>query len=217
MLAELFTNPFSFIVWILSLLVTITIHEFSHALAADRLGDPTARLEGRLTLNPLAHLDPLGTLFLLIARIGWGKPVPVDPFNLKNPRRDSALISLAGPGSNFLLASILAIFIRLILYLPLPEFIFLLIQAFFLPLIILNVGLGVFNLLPVSPLDGFKIVGGFLPRHLALQWEDLESYGLFFLFMLLFPFAGGSLITTLVNPIIFFFLRLLLPGAGTIV
>ena len=217
MLSELFNNPFSFFVWIVALLVAITIHEFSHAAIADRLGDPTARLMGRLTLNPLAHLDPFGTLFLLIARVGWGKPVPFDPFNLRNPRRDAALISLAGPASNLILASILSLVLRIIPYLPLPHIAFLLIQAFLIPIIILNVALAIFNLLPVGPLDGFKIVGGFLPRNLAYQWQELEGYGLFFLLLLLLPLAGGSLLTNILDPILSLILTILLPGLGTII
>src|SRR3989344_1658008 len=103
MFGLLFNDSLEFILWTISIVLAITIHEFAHAFAADRLGDPTPRLMGRLTLNPLAHLDPLGTLLLLIARFGWGKPVIFDPFNLRNPRRDSAIISLAGPVSNILL------------------------------------------------------------------------------------------------------------------
>ncbi|MBI4999855.1 site-2 protease family protein [Candidatus Gottesmanbacteria bacterium] len=217
MLAELFNNPFSFLIWTVALLVAITIHEFSHAFMADRLGDPTARLMGRLTLNPLAHLDPLGTLFLLIARFGWGKPVPFDPFNLRNPRRDSALISLAGPGSNLILATILSLILRAIPYFPLPEIVFLLVQAFFIPIIILNVGLAIFNLLPVHPLDGFKIVTGFLPKKLAYQWQELEGYGLFFLLLLLLPLSGGPLLLNILGPIVSIILTILLPGLGTII
>lgn len=217
MLGELFNNPFSFFVWTIALLAAITIHEFSHAWASDRLGDPTARLMGRLTLNPLAHLDPLGTLFLLFARFGWGKPVPFDPFNLKNPRRDAALISLAGPGSNLITATILSLFLKMMPNLPLSLTVYLLLQAFLVPLIIMSVSLGIFNLLPVSPLDGFKIVTGFLPKHLAYQWEDLEGYGLLFLLLMLFPMAGGSLLTNIMNPLLNFILTLLLPGLGTII
>lgn len=217
MLGELFNNPFSFFVWTLALLVAITIHEFSHAWASDRLGDPTARLMGRLTLNPLAHLDPLGTLFLLFARFGWGKPVPFDPFNLKNPRRDAALISLAGPGSNLITAIILSLVLKILPGLPFSLTAYLLIQAFLIPMIIMSVSLAIFNLLPVSPLDGFKIVAGFLPKHLAYQWEDLESYGLLFLLLMLFPMAGGSLLTNIMNPLLNFILTLLLPGLGTII
>ncbi len=208
MLQELFLNPSSFLVWVIALLVAITVHEFSHALAADRLGDPTPRLQGRLTLNPIAHLDPIGTLMLLIARFGWGKPVPIDPYNLQNPRRDSAIISLAGPGSNFILATLLSIILRLSLFGP---FAFLAV-SFLTPIIVLNVYLGLFNLLPIAPLDGFKIVLGFLPRDLALQWEELESYGLLFLLFLIFPFGGRPLISTILFPIINIIFSILLPG-----
>ncbi len=199
------------------MLLAITIHEFSHAWASERLGDPTARLMGRLTLNPLAHLDPLGTLFLLFARFGWGKPVPFDPFNLKNPRRDAALISLAGPGSNLITATILSLILKIMPSLPFSLTAYLLLQAFLVPVIIMSVSLGIFNLLPVSPLDGFKIVAGFLPKNLASQWEELEGYGLLFLLLMLFPMAGGSLLTNFMNPLLNFVLTLLLPGLGTII
>src|SRR3989344_5157513 len=95
------------------LLIVITVHEFSHALVADRLGDPTPRLAGRLTLNPVAHIDPIGLLMLILVRFGWAKPVPINPYNFKNPRQGSLLVSLAGPGSNFILAWIIAVFFRI--------------------------------------------------------------------------------------------------------
>src|SRR3989344_7675802 len=113
MLPLIFSNPIFLILWAGSLVIAVTIHEFAHAWAAEQLGDPTPRLAGRLTLNPLAHLDPIGTLCLLIFRFGWGKPVPFDPFNLANPRRDSALISLAGPASNIALAVVLSFIMKL--------------------------------------------------------------------------------------------------------
>ncbi|MFH0864298.1 MAG: site-2 protease family protein [Candidatus Gottesmanbacteria bacterium] len=217
MITEIFTNPLMFIVWTIALLVAITIHEFSHALMADRLGDPTAKLMGRLTLNPFAHLDPIGTLFLLLVRFGWGKPVPIDPFNLRSPRRDSAIISLAGPVSNLILATVLSLILRLITFLPLSMTIYMILQLIFIPIIILNVTLAIFNCLPVSPLDGYKIVGGFLPKNLQPQWDELEGYGIIFLLLLLFPFTGGPLLTTLFDPILNFVLHLLLPSLGTIV
>ena len=104
--------------FLFGLIIAITVHEFAHALLADRLGDPTPRSQGRLTLNPLAHLDPLGTLMLFLFRFGWGKPVIFDPYNLAHPRRDAGIISLAGPASNILLATILALSLR---FLPLPQ------------------------------------------------------------------------------------------------
>lgn len=211
MLSDILAGNF---IWIIALLVAITIHEFSHAFAAERLGDPTPRLMGRLTLNPLAHLDPLGTLFLLIARFGWGKPVQFDPFNLKDPRRDSALISLAGPTSNFLLALILALILRFVPDLALSVFILTITTAglfnLLVPIIFMNVALGVFNLLPLHPLDGFKVVEGILPEEYARNWHSLEGYGIFILIFLLLPFGTFSPLQSIISPLISFFLKLLL-------
>jgi len=148
------------IIWILAFAITITIHEAAHAWMANRLGDPTARVLGRLTLNPIKHYDPVGTSLLLILVImrsvgipvipfGWAKPVPVDPYNLENPKKDMAIIALAGPFVNILLATLLAIVIRIF---P-SELIF----NLFFPVILLNVSLAIFNLIPVHPLDGSKI------------------------------------------------------------
>jgi Zn-dependent protease len=211
MLGELFNNPIAFFAWLVALVVAITIHEFAHAYAADRLGDPTPRVQGRLTLNPLAHLDPLGTLMLLIARFGWGKPVVFDPFNLRHPRRDAAIISLAGPVSNILLATLLSIILHLFLASPYAMLVYIIIQ----PVIVMNVFLAIFNLVPIHPLDGFKIVGGILPPEYAKQWQELESYGMIFLLFLVFPvFGGASPISKLILPVINFFLSLLLPSVG---
>lgn len=203
MLGELFNNPFAFLIWLISLVVAITIHEFSHAFAADRLGDPTPRVQGRLTLNPLAHLDLMGTIMLLIARFGWGKPVQFDPFNLRHPRRDAAIISLAGPASNLLLALFLSFLIR-------NQLTYLFLQ----PVIVMNVILAIFNLVPIHPLDGFKIVGGILPKEYARQWYELEPYGMIFLLFLIFPVFGTSPISNLISPIINVILSLLLPVRG---
>lgn len=193
----------SFIPWAIALLIAVTVHEFSHAAAADYLGDPTARLAGRKTLNPLAHLDIFGTLSLLIFHIGWGKPVPVDPYNLRDPRRDSALISLAGPGSNLILATILALIVK-VLNLPVLTIFYAIVQS----AIILNVSLAIFNLLPIHPLDGFKIVLGFLPEKRAYEWKQLESYGLLFLLGILFlvPKTLALTIFPLINLILTFLL-----------
>lgn len=224
MLGDLFNNPISFVFWLIALIVAITIHEFSHALAAERLGDPTPRLQGRLTLNPLAHLDPLGTIMLLLVRFGWGKPVQFDPFNLRHPRRDAAIISLAGPVSNLLLALACSVLVRLLFnfHLTLISNSFISVLSYLLigvlqPVIMLNVVLAIFNLVPIHPLDGFKIVGGILPEEYARQWQELESYGMLFLLFLILPiFGGNSPISDIISPVINFILSLLLPSAPLI-
>lgn len=221
MLGDLFNNPLSFVLGLVGLVIAITIHEFSHAYAAEHLGDPTPRLQGRLTLNPLAHLDPLGTLALLLLRFGWGKPVQFDPYNLRHPRRDAAIISLAGPVANLVLALMCSVLIHILftVRLTLLSNPFLGMTAYLLigilqPLIIINVILAIFNLVPVSPLDGFKIVGGMLPEEYSQQWYQLESYGMLFLLFLILPiFGGNSAISNFISPIINVVLSLLLPSA----
>ncbi len=203
--SSLLSNPLNAIIFVILLLVTIGVHEFAHAKVADELGDPTPRLMGRVTLNPVAHIDPLGLLLLFLVGFGWGKPVLFDPFNLKDPRRDAALISLAGPASNFAMAILAALIFRVsggagLVELIIPPFIY------------LNILLGIFNLLPISPLDGFKIVGGFLPESQAREWYQLERYGLIFLLFLILPLMGSrSMLELFVSPIIRFFYSLLLP------
>lgn len=189
---------------IIGLVIAITIHEFSHALAADRLGDPTPRSQGRLTLNPLAHLDPLGTLMLFLVHFGWGKPVIFDPYNLAHPRRDAGVISIAGPASNLLLAIFLSLGLRL---LPLPIHLY----PFFYTVIILNISLAVFNLVPVYPLDGEKILAAILPRDLAYEYQAVMTrYGTIILIFMILPLFGSSVIISLISPAITFISRLLL-------
>ena len=206
MLSELFSNPISLLLYLLGLVVAVTIHEFSHAFVADYLGDPTARLKGRVTLNPLAHLDPIGTLMILVAHFGWGKPVPVDPYNFREPKKDSALTSLAGPISNLILAFLLSLILKSPLLSLSP-----LIPLILIPIIIVNVSLAFFNLLPISPLDGFAIVEGILPDDLARTWHSLKSIGMFLLlFLVIMP--GSSALSSIINPPINFVLKLLLPS-----
>ncbi len=212
MIQTLFSNPLVFVLSLFALIVSVTIHEFSHALAADKLGDPTPRLQGRLTLNPLKHLDPLGTVMILLIGFGWGKPVTFDPFNLQNPRKDAALISIAGPVSNFILALILSILLRLFIFLHIN---FLIIIGFFIfvPIIKLSVLLGIFNLIPIHPLDGFKVVGGILPREQADEWYSLQKYGMIILLFLIFPLNGRtSMLDILWKPVQMFILPLFLPS-----
>lgn len=217
MIGELFNNPASFATLIFALLVAITVHEFAHAYAAERMGDPTPRLAGRLTLNPLAHLDPVGTLMLLIIRLGWGKPVPVDPFNLRNPRRDMAIISLAGALANLVTATGLAILLRISYLFVAASLLLILLEAIIIPVIIINVALAIFNLIPIHPLDGGKVLIGFLPKDLARKWDGLLSaYGLIILLFLIFPWFGFSPVAVIVFPIVNFIISILLPGATLI-
>jgi len=210
MIDNLFTSPVFFIINIFALLVAITVHEFSHALIADRLGDPTPQLQGRLTLNPLAHLDLYGTMFLLFFGFGWGKPVQFDPYNLHNPRKDAALISLGGPASNFIVAIVSSIILRLLLFFSVP--ILTTVATVILPSIIyLNIILGVFNLLPIEPLDGFKIVGGLLSEEKAREWYQLARYGIIFLLLLIIPINGRSMLSIIMTPIITPLRMLLIP------
>jgi len=211
MLFSLFTNPISFVFYIVSLFVALSVHEASHALAADKLGDPTPRMDGRITLDPRAHIDLSGLLFMLFFGFGWGKPVMFDPYNLKNPRRDAALISLAGPASNLLLALCLSILLRSfnLINIPLLSTIGYLLLF---PLITINITLGIFNLLPIHPLDGFKIVGGVLPEDQAHDWFQLQRYGMIFLLLLIIPlFGSGSMLDFILQPIMRFVIPLFVP------
>lgn len=192
----------SFLIWGLALIIAVTIHEFSHALVADKLGDPTPSLAGRISLNPLKHLDPVGTLMLLLFRFGWGKPVPFDPFNLRHPKRDSALIALAGPASNLILAAFLSIILKLST-LPL--------LTLLIPLIIMNINLAVFNFLPIPPLDGSKILYGLLPINWAEEYNAfMKDYGILLLILLILPIGGRSLAINLILPVIQLITNLLL-------
>lgn len=210
------------IAWILAFVVAITIHEAAHAWMADRLGDPTPRMRGRLSLNPAVHYDPVGTTILLVLVVmrafgipvipfGWAKPVRFDPFNLKNPKRDAALISFAGPFSNFALATLLSIILRFVSS-PFSPVYFL--SLLLVPTIILNVVLGIFNLIPIHPLDGGKIFIGLLPDSEAKEADlFLRRYGLIILFLLIFPTVGGtSPIFLVISPVIDFVLNILIPG-----
>lgn len=152
---------------IIPVLLALTVHEFAHGLAAWKLGDDTAKRAGRLTLNPISHMDPIGTLMLFLFKFGWAKPVPFDPRNFKNPVRDTTLVALAGPVSNFISAFILTIIFKLLvkfgffgLFSP---YLAANISQIFVLTIIVNVSLGLFNLIPIPPLDGFKVLAYFLP------------------------------------------------------
>jgi Zn-dependent protease len=213
LLGLLFQNPLVFVLLAGALIVCLSIHEWAHAYVAHRLGDDTAKHLGRVTLNPLAHLDPMGTMFLLIAGFGWGKPVPFNPYNLENPKRDSAIISLAGPVSNFILAGLLAGLYHLLSAGSLIDGSVLgsVIAAFLFYAVFFNIILGTFNLIPIHPLDGFKIVNGILPDNLSEQWLQLAPYGIFLLLLMVLTRTTA----VIVGPILDFFLAVLgMPRVG---
>jgi Zn-dependent protease len=201
---------------VVALLTGIAFHEFSHAFVADRLGDRTARMMGRVTLNPIRHLDPFGTFMMMFVGFGWGKPVPVNPDRLRNgPEAGRAMVAAAGPASNL----IMAVLASLPIHLGLVEWR----SPFLIPssvaswgvneyaglflssIIIFNVILAVFNFLPLAPLDGFAVAVGLLPRDLGRQLAQLEKYGpgiLMLLFFLPLITNGQVSIFRLIEPVI---------------
>ncbi|MBM4045043.1 MAG: site-2 protease family protein [Planctomycetes bacterium] len=190
---------------ILMLVLAVTIHEFCHAWVAYRCGDPTPRVTGRITLNPVAHFDPLGFLCMLFAPFGWGKPVMVNPLNFRHPRRDDVLVSAAGPLSNIAAALAFGILFRVGAhhgYLN-TDFGHSLARLLLLGVQI-NLGLAFFNLIPLSPLDGSHVLQGLLPRDSARRFESFSRYGPATLLILIF-FGGGLLNAVLGPPIRFFF------------
>lgn len=175
------------VVGVLLMLICFPVHEFSHALVATALGDDTARLQGRLTLNPLAHLDPIGSLLFLVTGFGWAKPVPVLPYRLNgNPRTSFALVSLAGPASNVILAILFALIYRLLspaLYTSMSTLAAVMLYALQVA-VFLNMILALFNIIPVPPLDGSRILAAIIPDAGASIMDQLERYGMFIVLLL---------------------------------
>jgi len=204
-----------FIIFIYS----VVLHEIAHGFVADKLGDPTARISGRLTLNPIPHIDLVWSIifpfFLFISKFGIifgaAKPVPIDPYNLRNPRKDLGIIGISGPITNLLIAVILSIVARIIFSFPSNTFSYGAIQVL-ANAAYLNIALAIFNLIPIPPLDGSRVLASLLPNKYALIFDEIEKYG-FFIIILLFLFPGiffpiQRLIYTITN----FILNFVFPG-----
>ncbi len=190
-LLGLINQPLTFLVFIVSIVLALSWHEAAHALVAKWLGDDTAEEQGRLTLNPLAHLDPLGTIALLIAGIGWGKPVPVNPNNFAAPKLDNLKVALAGPLSNLILAILFALLT--FAFKPQPGS---LAAVFSQTVIWFNLMLMFFNLIPIPPLDGSKIVHLFISDE---AFSLFEQYGFYLLFgLILLSYAGVPILSYLI-------------------
>jgi Zn-dependent protease len=185
------------LVYIFILIISVVLHEVAHGYAADALGDPTARIKGRLTLNPISHIDPIGSIvvpFLLFITgapfmLGWAKPVPFNPYNLRNKKWGGALVALAGPAINIFLAIIFGLLIQL-----LPVSVAL--GNFFSVIVLTNVALAVFNLVPIPPLDGHHILFALLPKSLVKVKGFLQKYG--FVFVLVFIIYGWRIIQPII-------------------
>ncbi len=194
------------------LLFALTIHEFAHGYVAFFFGDPTAKALGRLTLNPLKHLDPIGTIAFFFLHFGWAKPVPVNPGYFKNPRQDMLWVALAGPATNLAVAVISALVARFVVltasFLPLTMTIAILlpVQKMLVASVWINLVLCIFNFLPIPPLDGSRILAGLLPEHLARPYAALDRYGFIILILLMLT----NTISRLIMPIIAFANNLLL-------
>lgn len=195
------------------LLLALTLHEYAHGYIAYRLGDPTARNAGRLTLNPLSHLDPIGTLAFFFIKFGWAKPVPVNPRYFQNPRQDMLWVALAGPVTNLLLAVASALILKLVIgiasvipYSSLLEAILVPFSNMLVASIWINLVLCIFNFLPIPPLDGGRIMTGLLPENLARTYASFERYG--FIVILILAFTG--VLGTVIFPVIRFANNLLL-------
>ncbi len=203
----LFTNPIYFVAWVAAILIALTVHEFSHALASHLLGDQTAKRMGRLTLNPLAHLDPFGFMALVLVGFGWGKPVPYNPYNLRFPRWGSTIVAAAGPVSNILSVVVFGTVLKLVApNFPLGN----MLTEFLMLLVVINLILCLFNLIPIPPLDGSKFLLSALanPRYQKFRY-NLETRGplILLLIIVLDGLMGINIFGTLFSSAISFTLK----------
>ena len=195
------------------ILLALTFHEYAHAFVAYRYGDDTAQKSGRLSLNPLRHLDPLGTIMIFLVHFGWAKPVPVNPYNLKNPKKDMLWISAAGPFSNMILAIMSGITLRVLFALngtPAQHTIAGIMVYMVFTSLQINLALAIFNILPIAPLDGSKILYGLLPAGYAKAIFTLERYGPFILIGLIIigRLTEVSILGAIIWPFVKFFSKL---------
>ena len=189
-----FTSPSYWMMLLYSIpavLLALSIHEYSHAFAAYKCGDPTARNPGRMTLDPVKHLDPIGLICLLLFRFGWAKPVPVNSRNFKHPKKDNIIVSLSGIIANFILSFIAAAVLFIAIGLGVTNGIFIHIMV---PIITLNITLGIFNLIPIPPLDGFQFLSSFLTRKASAVINVLYRYGFIILLILIISGFTGWLL-----------------------
>jgi len=199
----MFDNPVLFILRFPAILIALTFHEFAHGWIAYKLGDTTARDEGRLTLNPFSHLDLFGTLMLLWGPFGWAKPVPVNSYHFKNPKRDILLVSLAGPVSNILLALVFGYSMRILFAFYPSLFISVeYLSVFFQLSILINIGIAFFNMIPIPPLDGSKILIGLLPNKWIPGYIEKSRYfPMIFMGLLLLEWGLHiPVFSTIINP-----------------
>jgi Zn-dependent protease len=196
------------VLMIVPVLFSLSVHEVCHGYAAYALGDPTAKMQGRLTLNPIKHIDIFGLAVLFITRmIGWAKPVPVDPRYFKNPRKDMLWVALAGPASNLVLGLIFALLFNYAGPL-ITGSIFYPVKVMMEIMVYINVGLAIFNLIPIPPLDGGRVIVGLLPEKMANSWAKIEPYGFIILLVLIFTKVVNFVIFPIIRGIVNIFLSL---------
>jgi Zn-dependent protease len=212
-MTDLFDDPARFLQSLIlmapALLLAVTVHEVAHGWVADRLGDPTARMLGRLTLNPLPHIDPFGALAFVLAGFGWAKPVPVNAANLRHPRRDMALVAAAGPLSNFALAFVGLVALQLVLRAELAPFLAVPLIGVLRYVYAFNLGLAIFNLIPLPPLDGGHFLPYFLPRGSWPLLRTLEQYGPILLILLVVSGATRYIMGPLIQLVSGFYIGIL--------